>query len=108
MTQELARQTVKDGAPALPAAEVPPLLQGLAGWSLTGDGTAIEREFQAKTFLKAQSIATLIGGIAELAGHHPDMSYGWGYCRVRFTTHSAGGISMNDLICAARVNLVLR
>ena len=38
---------------------------------------------------------------------HPDVRFGWGYCEVAFTTHAAGGITRNDLICAARLDALL-
>lgn len=95
-----------DGAPLLPGDETALALKSLEGWALVDDGRAIERAFTTKSFVKAQAIAVLAGGIGEMANHHPDISYGWGYARVRYTTHSAGGITMNDLICAARLNAV--
>lgn len=51
--------------------------------------------------------ATRVGEIAEAEGHHPDLSVGWGYCTVRFRTHSIGGLTENDFIMAAKVNRLL-
>ncbi|MDN3713406.1 4a-hydroxytetrahydrobiopterin dehydratase [Paracoccus cavernae] len=82
-------------------------LAALEGWSLIEEGRAIGRRLDTKSFLRAQALAMVAGGIADLANHHPDISYGWGYCSLRFTTHSAGGVTMNDLICAARVNAAI-
>ena len=44
---------------------------------------------------------------AEAANHHPDIAFGWGHASVAFTTHSAKGVTLNDLIMAARLNLAL-
>ena len=41
---------------------------------------------------------------AEAANHHPDIAFGWGQASVTFTTHSAGGVTLNDLIMAAKLN----
>jgi 4a-hydroxytetrahydrobiopterin dehydratase len=31
---------------------------------------------------------------------------GYNYCRVKFTTHAIGGLSENDFICAAKIDLL--
>lgn len=103
----LAAGRIVDGAPLLPEGALAPALALLEGWAASADGLALERRFVVKSFLRAQSLAMVAGGIADLANHHPDIAYGWGYCSLRFTTHSAGGVTMNDLICAARVNAAL-
>ena len=36
--------------------------------------------------------------------HHPDLEVGYDYCRVTYTTHSIGGLSENDFICAAKID----
>lgn len=107
MLTQLSHENITDGAALLQPAQIAPRLKVLQGWALVDEGRAIRREFPARSFLAAQSIASLIGGIAQLANHHPDIAYGWGYCRVTFSTHSAGGVTLNDLICAARVNLII-
>ena len=47
-------------------------------------------------------------GIAEEEGHHPDFSVHWN--RVDFTiwTHAIGGLSRNDFILAAKIDVVGR
>lgn len=107
MTQELAAGQIVNGAKRIAEEQLRDILADLDGWVLTEDGKAIECRLTTKSFVKAQALAALAGGIGEMANHHPDISYGWGYCTVRFTTHSAGGITMNDLICAARLNGVI-
>lgn len=103
----LAAGRIVDGAPLLAQETLAGGLAALEGWSLIEEGHAIGRRLDTKSFLRAQALAMVAGGIADLANHHPDISYGWGYCSLRFTTHSAGGVTMNDLICAARVNAAI-
>jgi 4a-hydroxytetrahydrobiopterin dehydratase len=57
---------------------------------------------QVKGYAKAVYLANLGAFLADQAGHHPDVSFGWGYCKVRFTTHAAGGLTEGDVICAAK------
>lgn len=106
MTEDLARETIVQDAAPISAAQLEQALAGLEGWTACDGGKAIRRAFETRNFARAQVIAGLAGGVGEMAGHHPDIAYGWGYCRVTFTTHSAQGVTSNDLICAARLNAV--
>ncbi len=103
---DLAAGTIVDGAPALAPEALAAQLGALPGWELAADGRAISREWRFKTFRRAAQLANLAAWQAEAANHHPDIAFGWGFARVTFSTHSAGGVTMNDLIMAARLNRV--
>ncbi|CAM3187557.1 4a-hydroxytetrahydrobiopterin dehydratase [Paracoccus aminovorans] len=103
---ELARGKIVDGAPALPEAELRTRLAALPGWSLAADGKSIRREWRFKSFKAAAQLANLAAWQAEAANHHPDIAFGWGFAGVTFSTHSAGGVTMNDLVMAARLDAV--
>jgi 4a-hydroxytetrahydrobiopterin dehydratase len=45
-----------------------------------------------------------VGRISEDEGHHPDISFGWGYAEIKITTHAIEGISENDFILAAKID----
>jgi 4a-hydroxytetrahydrobiopterin dehydratase len=45
--------------------------------------------------------------ICHTEDHHPDMQVSYNRCVVRFNTHSVGGVSINDFICAAKVNALV-
>ncbi len=47
-----------------------------------------------------------IAYIAHREDHHPDLGVQYNRCAVTYSTHSAGGVTLNDLICAARVESV--
>lgn len=100
----LAEGTIIDGAPALAASELAVRLAELPDWSLTEGGKAIRREWRFKNFRQAAALVNLAAWQAEAANHHPDIAFGWGQATVTFTTHSAGGVTMNDLIMAARLD----
>ena len=76
------------------------------GWTLSDDTTRIERSFKLPDFAAALALVNRIGELAEEEGHHPDLSFGWGYCRVVFYTHKIKGLHENDFIMAAKVNAV--
>lgn len=71
-------------------------------WRL--DGTAIERRFIFKGFAKAVQMANLAAWLGDKLNHHPDISFGWGYCTVRYTTHDTGGLTHADFTSAARLD----
>ncbi|WP_199261669.1 4a-hydroxytetrahydrobiopterin dehydratase [Paracoccus binzhouensis] len=101
---DLAQGKIVDGAPALPEAELRAALDRLPGWELAADGKAICREWRFKSFKAPAALANLAAWQAEAANHHPDIAFGWGFARVTYSTHSAGGVTMNDLVMAARLN----
>ena len=39
-------------------------------------------------------------------GHHPDISFGWGYAKIIITTHAIEGLSENDFILAAKIDQI--
>src|SRR5437667_174758 len=86
-----------------PSVRGPPLRE-TPGWTLDADATRIERTFKTADFAAALALVEKIAAIAEAEGHHPDISFGWGYCRVVFYTHKIKGLHENDFIMAAKVN----
>lgn len=97
----------KGGVPPIPADEARQMAAELEGWEITHESTAIHRRFEFKGFAKAVEMANLAAWLGNKQGHHPDISFGWGYCEVLFTTHEAGGLTQNDFICAARLNALV-
>lgn len=75
-----------------------------ADWRL--DGTRLLRRYAFKGFAKAVQMANLAAWLGERLGHHPDVSFGWGWCEVAFTSHELGGLTENDFIAAARLDSI--
>jgi 4a-hydroxytetrahydrobiopterin dehydratase len=95
------------GAQPLARAEAERLLAKLArNWQLGEKATTIRREFRFKDFYRTMSFVNALAHIANLEDHHPDLEVGYGYCRVLFTTHAIKGLSENDFICAAKIDLI--
>ena len=90
------------GTPPLTRAAVESLLKETPGWSY--DGKVVAREWSFKNFHETMAFVNAAAWIAHREDHHPDMSVGYNRCRIEFSTHSVGGISENDLICAAKIN----
>jgi len=72
------------------------------GWSFM-DG-AITKRYSFPDFHRTMGFANAVAWVANAEDHHPDLMLSYGQCTVRFNTHSVGGISLNDFICAAKVD----
>lgn len=82
------------------------MLEHLPAWKLDADTRSISREFIFKNFADAMLFANKIAAIAEQENHHPDLTVKWGSVRVELSTHSIGGLSENDFILAAKINVI--
>ena len=79
-----------------------------AGWVLADDARSIRRELAFRDFYRTMSFVNALAHVANIEDHHPDLEVGYNYCRIVFTTHSIKGLSENDFICAAKIDLILR
>ena len=91
-----------EGQAPMDAATIEAHLAAAPGWTLK-DG-AIERRHDFADFHQTMAFVNAVAWIAHREDHHPDMSLGYNRCVLRFNTHSVGGISINDFICAAKVD----
>ena len=80
------------------------MLKEVPGWELANDGKAIKRRFKFKNFKTALAFVNKAGDIAEAEGHHPDITFGWGYAEFLLWTHAIGGLHENDFIMASKIN----
>lgn len=99
---EMAVPKCDASTPLLREPDLSDALRALPAWRLSEDGMSIGTRVEVKGFAKAVHLANLAAYLADRAGHHPDVTFGWGYCEVRFTTHAAGGLTEADVICAAK------
>ncbi len=83
------------------------LLALLDGWEFAPGDEAISRDFKFRNFHHTLGFINAVGYMANRENHHPDLEAGYGHCRVTWSTHDVGGLSMNDFICAARVNALM-
>ena len=77
------------------------------GWNIIKDKKDIyflEKQFSFKNFLDSQKFVNEVGKISEEEGHHPEITFGWGYAKINITTHAIEGLSENDFILAAKID----
>jgi 4a-hydroxytetrahydrobiopterin dehydratase len=94
-----------EGHPALTADQIAPLLAQAPGWALV-DG-AIQKRYEFADYHRTLAFVNALAWVAHVEDHHPDLLVSYNRCTVRFNTHSVGGISINDFICAAKVDALL-
>ena len=107
MIANLAEKTCtpcRGGVPPLSPEEAENLRVQAPGWTLLDDADRIERTFRFRSFKDALAFVQQIGELAESEGHHPDISFGWGYATVSLRTKKIKGLHENDFIMAAKID----
>ncbi len=94
-----------EGGTPLDGGTIERRLAQLAGWRLA-DG-AIEKRFDFADYHRTMAFVNAVAWIAHVEDHHPDLAVGYNRCTVRYSTHAVGGLSLNDFICAAKVDALL-
>ena len=107
MTMELKNQKCQacsGNTPKFDEKQISDNLSKLDNWSVNDEQKMIYKKFIFKTFKQALNFTNKVGEIADLEGHHPDISLGWGYSLVMLHTHAIQGLSINDFIIAAKID----
>ena len=73
-------------------------------WQLADDHKSISRMFKFKNYYDTMSFVNVVAMVAHQQDHHPEMTITYNTCLVVFSTHSVDGLSLNDFICAAKVD----
>ena len=109
MSETLAEKTCtpcRGGIPPLTADEARRFQAQAPAWELRDDAHRIERTFRFRNFREALAFVEEVGELAETEGHHPDISFGWGYATVSLSTKKIKGLHENDFIMASKIDRV--
>ena len=77
------------------------------GWNILKNKKKIyflNKKFKFRNFKESQKFINKVGELSENEGHHPDISFGWGYAEIKITTHAINGLSENDFILAVKID----
>jgi 4a-hydroxytetrahydrobiopterin dehydratase len=96
----------RGGVPPLAPDEAATLQQQVPDWSLLDAARRIERRFKFRNFAEAFAFVARAAELAEAEGHHPDITFGWGYATVSLQTHKIMGLHDNDFIMAAKLDRI--
>jgi 4a-hydroxytetrahydrobiopterin dehydratase len=100
-------QPCRGGTPPLAKDRAQELMQQLSGWELNEAATEISRTFRFKNYYQTMAFVNAVAWVSHQEDHHPDMEVSYNRCRVRYSTHSVGGLSENDFICAAKLDALI-
>ena len=77
----------------------------LAGTDWRREGNTIVRDVELGGFTAAMALANNVADAANEANHHPDiLIHDYKHVRLTLSTHSAGGITENDLALAQAID----
>lgn len=98
----LAEQNCKPDVELLNSEQIEHYLVTTPQW--TTDNDYLVRRFQFDNYQQTVSFVKVVAGIADAQDHHPEIQFSYKHCTISYTTHSVGGLSVNDFICAARID----
>ena len=99
----------KGGIPAFDINEIHKYLKKIDGWDVLKDKEKnyyIEKNFKFNNYVESEKFVTNVGKIAEIEGHHPDITFGWGYAKIKISTHAIKGLAESDFILAAKIDKI--
>ncbi|MEQ1519344.1 MAG: 4a-hydroxytetrahydrobiopterin dehydratase [Usitatibacteraceae bacterium] len=77
-------------------------LAALKGWERVGN--EIRKTFPFKNYHQTIAFVNASATVSHREDHHPDLGVHFNKCVVSYSTHDAGGITLNDFICAAKLD----
>ena len=95
--------------PPFDKSEIHKFLKKVDGWEVKSNEDKsyyLTKEFKFQNFAESQNFVIKVGNIAEAENHHPDISFGWGYCKVKIFTHAIKGLAESDFILAAKIDKI--
>jgi len=75
-------------------------------WLLDPHSPVICREFRFKDYYQTIAFVNKVADIIHQQDHHPEIHISYNRCLIEFTTHSINNLSLNDFICAAKINQI--
>jgi 4a-hydroxytetrahydrobiopterin dehydratase len=76
------------------------LRSSLKGWIL--ENGKLVKVYPFANYHHTMAFVNALAWISHREDHHPDLEVGYNKCRVTYWTHTVGGLSENDFICAAK------
>jgi 4a-hydroxytetrahydrobiopterin dehydratase len=96
-------QPLPAGSDPLSASEVHDLSHELdEGWAV--ENGELVRTVSFANYYETMAFVNAVAWIAHREDHHPELTVGYSTCRIAYATHSVGGLTRNDFICAAKVD----
>ncbi len=97
------------GIPPFDINEIHKYLKKINGWNVSQNNENnyfIEKEFKFKNYIESEKFILEVGRIAENESHHPDINFGWGYAKIKISTHAIKGLAESDFILASKIDTI--
>ena len=95
------------GEPVLNSLQTQSLHHAVKNWQLNEQQTTLNRTFKFKNYYQTIAFVNSVAWIAHQEDHHPDLQVSYNKCTVSYSTHSVGGLTENDFICAAKIDDII-
>ncbi len=95
------------GIPPLTESDIQRFLKQVPEWTLNDKVPEISRTFQFRNYYHTMAFVNAVAWIAHQENHHPDLAVYYNKCQVRYSTHAIKGLSENDFICAAKIDVLI-
>ena len=102
----LEQQHCSPATALLDTGQVQDYLLQLQDWLVAKDSKSIQRRYSFKNYKQTLAFVNAAAGIANTEDHHPNICFGYNYCEILYSTHSVGGLSENDFICASHTDML--
>lgn len=99
---ERSSRPIEKGTPALGSQQISDYLREIPKWK--NENNTLVRTFKFENYYETMSLVVAVAMLAQREDHHPDMEVGYNRLVIRYSTHSVGGLSENDFICAAKID----
>ena len=96
--------------PPFEASEIHRYLKKVDGWDVKSNDDKsfyLIKDFKFNNFEESQRFVNKVGTIAENENHHPDISFGWGYCKIIIFTHAIKGLAESEFILEAKIDKII-
>ncbi|QDK46543.1 MULTISPECIES: 4a-hydroxytetrahydrobiopterin dehydratase [unclassified Bdellovibrio] len=99
---ELLKKKSRNVKKGLSGTEIDEYLAAMKGWSY--EDNHIVKAYSFKNYHETLAFVNALAFVVNAENHHPDLLVSFNRCVVMFNTHSVGGVSENDFICAAKID----
>lgn len=98
-------KTAKDKSLIIPSIESN--VSELEGWEAPLNYADIRKTFKFKNYYQTTAFVNAVTWLAHKEDHHPEICFGYNQCKIILTTHVVKGLTMNDMIMAAKINQLI-
>lgn len=95
------------GESSLNLSEIENYRQHTPQWQFCATENELSQTFHFKNYHQTIDFVNMVAEVSHTQNHHSDMEVSYNRCKVSYCTHSVGGLTENDFICAALIDTKL-